>query len=259
MSCTNSEFILIEATFGNDLQKQDVGSFSVTLALEPSPVHARWSHTDKDSGVRISIRSTDEESRIWQRSAEERAGDHLRDLEIAGSDTPIYSTLLFLQEYITSNPPPVSTNVTKPLRPSTPTMLSDQAPNSHASPIARTLLRSHHLLSTQKRKSILTWSSELSLWGISKVGYPGIIIVEGRKEDVEEFERRIKGLNWLALSTRWQEVDPIDASEEKLGGVVGARPGQKGRVIEVESVSEVGEMMRLAGLEDMFQSVFRVG
>jgi hypothetical protein len=55
---------------------------------------------------------------------------------------------------------------------------------------------------------------------------------------------------------RWQE----EGSEEKLGAIVGARlDSSRLRVIEVESVSDVGELMRAAGLEEMFQSIFRIG
>ena len=75
---------------------------------------------------------------------------------------------------------------------------------------------------------------------------------------MEEFERRIKALNWLALNTRWQEDD--GGGERKLENIVRERlgNGSRVRVVEVESVGEVGEMMRSAGLDEMFQSVFRL-
>jgi hypothetical protein len=158
--------------------------------------------------------------------------------------------LLFIQEFVVINPAP------EPILFSADQAAPPEISSAKAQSISRTLLRTHHLLSTQKRKSILNWCSELQLWGISKVGYPGVIIVEGRKNDVDEFERRIKSLNWLALNTRWQE----DGEEAKLGPVVCKRVySSRLKVIEVENVSEVGELMREAGLEEMFQSVFRLG
>jgi hypothetical protein len=149
-----------------------------------------------------------------------------------------------------ANPPP--SNTTTP--PDSSTTAEEIPAKDH--PIGRILFRSHHLLFTQKRKSIISWCSELQLWGASKIGYPGIIIVEGGKDGVDEFARRIKSLNWLALNVRWEE----ESTEEKLGPVIDKRvDSSRLRVVEVESVSEVGEIMRVAGLEKMFQSVFRLG
>jgi len=145
--------------------------------------------------------------------------------------------------------PPISQAATAP---------TDSLPTTQVAPvrIGRILFRSHHLLSTEKRKSILTWCSELQLWGVSKVGYPGIIIVEGVKDGVAEFARRLKSLSWLALNGRWEE----ESASEKLGPVVDKRvDSNRLRVVEVESVSEVGDIMRAARLEEMFQSVFRLG
>lgn len=58
--------------------------------------------------------------------------------------------------------------------------------------IKQLLFWSHHLKATSKRKDIVQWGSELGLWGISKPGYPGVFIVEGVAEDVDEFATRIK-------------------------------------------------------------------
>jgi hypothetical protein len=79
-----------------------------------------------------------------------------------------------------------------------------------------TLIWSHHLLATSKRKDIVAWSTELLLFGCSKPGcdpsrflprfdhrgsrdcsphfcsYPGVIVIEGSKENVDEFVWRIK-------------------------------------------------------------------
>lgn len=152
-----------------------------------------------------------------------------------------------LQEYITSHPP---------LSPSP----GEPSPKEEAEvgTISRTLFRSHHLLSTQKRKSIINWCDELSLYGISRVGYPGIIAVEGSTTDVNEFGRRLKGMNWLALSTRWTETVALEEGD-KLSKVVKEKVGDmRVRVVETDDLSKVGEIMREAGLEEMFNSIHRM-
>lgn len=165
-----------------------------------------------------------------------------------GSPTPIFSTLMMLQEYITSHPP-----LSPP--PGEPSSPKEEA---EVGTISRTLFRSHHLLSTQKRKSIINWCDELLLYGISRVGYPGIIAVEGSTTNVIEFGRRLKGMNWLALSTRWTETVALEEGD-KLSKVVNERVGDtRVRVIETDDLSKVGELMREAGLEEMFNSIHRM-
>ncbi|KAF8447061.1 hypothetical protein BGX38DRAFT_1078763, partial [Terfezia claveryi] len=61
------------------------------------------------------------------------------------------------------------------------------------------LICSHHLLSTQIRKDILSWSKGLILSGFSRARYPGVIVLEGEKKDVREFITRLKSLSWKAL------------------------------------------------------------
>lgn len=86
--------------------------------------------------------------------------------------------------------------------------------------------------------------------GISKPGYPGVIVVEGLSANVNEFVARIKRLNWQALQVRCEEEDePIQATEEypdmaewvqvhaKL-----AKTGEKLIVHEVESLADVSQV-----------------
>jgi len=72
------------------------------------------------------------------------------------------------------------------------------------------------------------WTSELaSLRGFAKVGYPGVIYVEGTQSDVQHFVAQVKALQWLALHVRFTE--PLQAAGtyhrawsefEKVGEVV---------------------------------------
>ena len=113
--------------------------------------------------------------------------------------------------------------------------------------IKRTLIWSHHLLATSKRKAILTWSRELCLGGYSRPGYPGAVFVEGEIENVDEFVRRMKALKWQALQVRAEEVVGGGTGRSgnlKRGRICGA--GLEG-VVEVESLGEVVDGLRKRG------------
>ena len=119
-------------------------------------------------------------------------------------------------------------------------------PNSSTvGPVSRyhALLSSHHLISPNKRRPLQRWSSELSLIGFAKVGYPGVIYCEGEKGNVEEFVGKVKAMQWLALRVRFvdglSENEPLETTGE----------GQGRHWIELEKVGGVVEYMRHIGRE----------
>lgn len=105
------------------------------------------------------------------------------------------------------------------------------------------LLTSHHLISPTKRRNMQAWSSQLSITGFAKVGYPGVIYLEGPQSSVEEFVANVKAMQWLALRVRF--VEPLE--EALLGDREGAK--DRRRWIEFERVGEVVEEMRRLGRE----------
>lgn len=69
----------------------------------------------------------------------------------------------------------------------------------------RIWIYSHHLKSTTKRQDILKLAKELDLSGFSKPGKPGIICVEGRKADTQEFWKCIRQWAWQRITIRLTE------------------------------------------------------
>lgn len=63
----------------------------------------------------------------------------------------------------------------------------------------------HHLKSSTKRADILKLSHELNLTGFSKPGKPGIICVEGEKENTQEFWKCIRQWAWQRITLRLAE------------------------------------------------------
>lgn len=70
----------------------------------------------------------------------------------------------------------------------------------------RLWIYSHHLKSTQKRQDILKLSKELDLSGFSKPGKPGIICIEGVKENTQEFWKIIRQWAWQRITIRISET-----------------------------------------------------
>ncbi|KAG1854574.1 hypothetical protein F4604DRAFT_2042920 [Suillus subluteus] len=97
------------------------------------------------------------------------------------------------------------------------------------------LLTSHHLVSPTKWRSLQRWSSDLSISGFTKVGYPVVIYAQGLQENVEEFVANIKSMQWLALRVRF--VEPIDLTNDE---------NHQGWS-EFQKVGEVVEEMRRCG------------
>lgn len=52
-------------------------------------------------------------------------------------------------------------------------------------PLGRIVLWFHHIKSLTKRKNIVGWASELQIRGFSKPGFPGVIICEGYRGDIQ--------------------------------------------------------------------------
>ena len=134
---------------------------------------------------------------------------------------------------------------------------ASDARHTSSETVFHALLTSHHLVSPTKRRNLQKWSSELSLCGFAKVGYPGCIYAEGPQSAVEDFVKRIKAMQWLALRVRFSE--PLDA--ERFGRLADRRHVNAGsdtrapRWIELEKVGDVVQEMRRAGREDFVTEI----
>ncbi|OII75003.1 uncharacterized protein cubi_03113 [Cryptosporidium ubiquitum] len=72
---------------------------------------------------------------------------------------------------------------------------------------------SHHIRSKIKRRLILEWAKELCLGGYCKIGYPGIIIVEGPEDCCLEYIRRLQRLRWKHFVVRGEIIKDIPVDQ----------------------------------------------
>ena len=65
----------------------------------------------------------------------------------------------------------------------------------------------HHLLATSKRKQALSPPSGIhgAVSGLTKPGYPGIMIFSGPSAEVDEHVQALKALNWQAFQVRYED------------------------------------------------------
>ena len=65
---------------------------------------------------------------------------------------------------------------------------------------------SHHIINPNKRKVVVQWAVELDLGGFSKIGWPGVILVEGPEWGCQEYVSRMQHLRWKHFVVRGEEV-----------------------------------------------------
>ncbi len=75
---------------------------------------------------------------------------------------------------------------------------------------SRMWIYSHHLYSKIKRKDILEFTAELNLTGFSMPGKPGMIVVEGYNDHVEEFWGRIRRMQWKKITMKEKEDTKLE-------------------------------------------------
>lgn len=71
--------------------------------------------------------------------------------------------------------------------------------------MARVIFWTHHLKAPSKKRDMANWCAELDVWGLVKSGYPGFLCFEGQEDDVGEMVRRIKALQWHAITVKTDE------------------------------------------------------
>ena len=72
--------------------------------------------------------------------------------------------------------------------------------------LGRRVMYSHHIINPNKRKVVVQWAVELDLGGFSKIGWPGVILVEGPEWGCQEYVSRMQHLRWKHFVVRGEEV-----------------------------------------------------
>ncbi|KAK5299962.1 hypothetical protein LTR14_002177 [Exophiala xenobiotica] len=116
----------------------------------------------------------------------------------------------------------------------------------------------HHLLATSKRKLAIAPTTtmhmhargheSISISGLTKPGYPGIMLFSGPRDLVDAHVQELKALNWQAFQVRYdsdEEQHPAPASSSSSSTSTVASTvewpftHERGKIIEVESMADL--------------------
>ncbi len=121
--------------------------------------------------------------------------------------------------------------------------------------LGRKLIYSHHIIAKSKRKAVGDLAKDYQLGGYFKIGWPGIIMIEGREEDCQCFYDEIRTMRWQYLVMRGEEREEIDETTDlddlRKFPMAMTELGE-------DKMSYLSEICREAGLEDLFLTSMKI-
>ncbi|SOS80662.1 conserved protein, unknown function [Plasmodium sp. gorilla clade G1] len=121
--------------------------------------------------------------------------------------------------------------------------------------LARRLCYSHHILSLVKRSCIIKWAKQLKIGGYSKIGYPGIIVCEGPKDEVDFYINSLNKLRWKHFDCRGMEDIELDENENLDDARV--LPTTV-RELDAKSMRTLSDICTQCGLRDLFLTSMKI-
>ncbi|CAK9018662.1 RWD domain-containing protein 2B [Durusdinium trenchii] len=121
--------------------------------------------------------------------------------------------------------------------------------------LGRRAMFSHHIIAPGKRQVIKDWAAQLQLGGMAKVGWPGVIIVEGEEPNVVAYVEALSRLRWKHFVVRAEQMIELDGM-----------PLDSLRVLPVpleefppDGMSEFSARCRHLGVEELFLAALKIG
>ncbi|EUD68647.1 hypothetical protein C922_01047 [Plasmodium inui San Antonio 1] len=127
--------------------------------------------------------------------------------------------------------------------------------SQHRRVLARRLCYSHHILSLVKRTCIIKWARELKIGGYSKIGYPGIIICEGPKEEVDFYINSLNKLRWKHFDCRGMDDIILKDYEDLDEARVLPRNMYE---LDPKGMSTLSNICTECGLRDLFLTSMKI-
>jgi hypothetical protein len=119
----------------------------------------------------------------------------------------------------------------------------------------RNLIYSHHIIGQQKRADMKALAADLELTGYVKIGWPGLIVIEGLESHCRIFYDTIRRWAWQYLVLRGEMRERIIVpSQQSASSIMRKFP----TFLEVDSMSVVAEHCRQVGLEELFLTSMKV-
>jgi hypothetical protein len=117
--------------------------------------------------------------------------------------------------------------------------------------LGRRLIYSHHIIAKKKRADIKTLAADYELTGYMKIGWPGLLIIEGDEEDCNQFYDEIRPWSWQYLVVRGEQKEQVPEGKSMEAIRCFAN------FIEVDDMSVVADHCREVGLEALFRTTMK--
>jgi len=129
---------------------------------------------------------------------------------------------------------------------------AQQKEDPNAIPVlGQRIINSPYILKPAKIKDIKKCADELNLGGYAKVGKPGIIVIEGPEESCKQYCPMLENRGW-----KYQKIQGEQRKEGVAGGSIDEmrllNAAGEFRVLGEDSMSELSQLCRHAGLGDLF-------
>ena len=123
--------------------------------------------------------------------------------------------------------------------------------------LGRRAIYFHHIIAFTKRRVVKEWALELELGGFSKIGWPGVVIVEGIEDNIQEYVRRLQHLRWKQMTVRGEQMEEL--REGDLGDINSLRrlPWSFQEFPE-NGMSTLAAACRAVGLEELFLTTMKI-
>ncbi len=122
--------------------------------------------------------------------------------------------------------------------------------------LGRRCCYSHHIIAPGKRQAVTQWAVQLGLAGLAKIGWPGVIIVEGPEPMCVAYVDALQRLRWKHFVVRGEEQlrCPPERSLDSL-----RRLPLGFREYGPDGMREMADECRRCGLEELFLTCMKRG
>ena len=91
---------------------------------------------------------------------------------------------------------------------------SSDCKQNNSNVLGRRIIYSHHIIANSKRRDLANLASQYKLGGYLKIGWPGMILIEGSESSCQSFVNEIKRWRWQQLQVRAEEQKVITLEED---------------------------------------------
>ena len=121
--------------------------------------------------------------------------------------------------------------------------------------LGRRAIYSHHIIAEGKRRAVMEWAVQCNLGGFCKIGWPGVIVVEGPESGCVQYVAALTRLRWKQIVVRGEETIPGTADDS----IDDMRLIPRGmREFGPNDMSEMAAACKSCGCEALFLSAIKI-